>query len=108
MEQCEQSLAKGQLLQPIFLEDYALDPVAGRDLDSYLKRQRAITALPHHRLIIVEEIATGPNGSGRQLYIHAAWGRPLTRPYALAIEAASRPHYGFALKFTPETTDYPS
>ena len=46
--------------------------------------------------IVVEKIAAGPYGSGNQLYIHAAWGRPLTRPYALALTAAAWQHYGFA------------
>ena len=100
LEACEQTLSGGRPLQDLFRDQYSLGPHAASDLEGYLKRQRASTGcLPHSSQIIIEEIAAASHGAGRQLYIHAAWGRQLTRPFALALEAASHREFGFAPEF---------
>ena len=95
LEQSEQALDP-RALAPL-LHARGLAPEAAGSLEAYLKRQREATkALPHARLVVMEVITSAAHGAGHQIYLHAAWGRPLTRPLALALTAAWRDEYGFA------------
>ena len=77
----------------------ALEPDAARELVAYLGRQRAATnrPLPHRHHVLVEYIEGGPlEAVGHQIYVHAGWGRAVTRPWALALTAAWTDRFGGA------------
>ncbi len=96
LEQCEHALAQRRTITPL-LESHGLAPEGAASLEAYLMRQREATkVLPHARLVLMEVISSAAHGAGHQIYLHAAWGRPLTRPLALALSAAWRDEYGFA------------
>jgi ATP-dependent Lhr-like helicase len=76
-----------------------LDPPAAQALLSWLAKQRRHTGcpLPHRHHVVVERICSGPGGApGSQLAFHLPWGGRLTRPLAMALEAALETHSGQA------------
>jgi ATP-dependent Lhr-like helicase len=77
----------------------ALEADAAQELVAYLSRQRAATGqpLPHRHHVLVEYVDSGPlAAAGHQIYVHAGWGRAVTRPWALALTAAWADRYGGA------------
>ncbi|MFA6110826.1 MAG: DEAD/DEAH box helicase, partial [Candidatus Latescibacterota bacterium] len=76
-----------------------LEEPAARELLTYLDDQRAATGcpLPHRHHLLVEYLESGPQEApGNQIYLHAVWGRDVTRPFALALGAAWAERYGHA------------
>ncbi len=97
LETAEKHLADGGFTQRL-QEEHRLVPEAAEQLAAYLLRQRQVTGrqLPHRYHLLVEQIRSGPQGApGRQLFVHAVWGRRLTRPWGLALAAAWRQQHGY-------------
>jgi ATP-dependent Lhr-like helicase len=80
---------------------YSLDPLAGRNLIAFLKRQKQATgcSLPHRRHLVVEYAKQGPGfAPGQQVIIHNFWGAKVNRPFALALNAAWEKRLGQSLE----------
>lgn len=70
------------------------DALAAQELIDYLDRQRQALEgpLPSERLLVVEQIRSGPGGyqgpgDAQQTVIHSLWGGGVNRPWALALSA---------------------
>jgi ATP-dependent Lhr-like helicase len=102
LEWIDERLADPELAESLAAElqrDYHLDPPAAQRLIAWLVQQRHHTScpLPHRHHVVVERIQAGPGGApGRQLVLHLPWGGRLTRPLAMALEAALETQSGQA------------
>ncbi|MEW6754518.1 MAG: ATP-dependent helicase [Candidatus Latescibacterota bacterium] len=100
LEECDALLDSGGLRE-MLVGEHLLEPGAATRLQEHLVLQRAATGtpLPHRHHLVVEWVDAGPQGMpGSQVFIHAVWGRQVTRPFALALQAAWQREMGF----TPE------
>ena len=84
---------------PAWLESACgMTPEAAGALAGYLKAQKEATrtGLPHRHRLVLERTSSGPGGAagGTQFALHMPWGLRLTRPYALALDAAFEERFG--------------
>lgn len=75
-----------------------MEPGAAAALIGFLSSQKKATktGLPHRHRLVLERTSSGPGGAagGSQIALHAPWGLRLTRPYALALDAAYEERFG--------------
>ncbi len=93
--------ADDRLDDPVFSRElrsrFFMDAPAADALLDYLRRQREATnaSLPHRRHVLVEFTTSGPGGApGTQVALHLPFGLRVTRPLALALDAAYEERYG--------------
>ncbi|NKB97002.1 MAG: DEAD/DEAH box helicase [Pseudomonadales bacterium] len=82
-------------------DELGFETTAASELTEFLERQRehTETQLPHRHHLLLELVRTGPAGykgpdDPQQLVIHTYWGGRLNQPYALALRAAWKRHFG--------------
>jgi len=83
------------------LARHGMEPEAADALIDFLARQRACTGahLPHRRHVLIEHVTGAEHGASlTQTILHTLWGRPLNRPYAMALAQAWEDRYGETLE----------
>ncbi len=101
LEETESILAGGDDLAGHLVEHAFMERSAASALEEYLQRQRMHTGspLPHRHHLVIERYCDPKNSADAlQVVIHTIWGSAVNKPLSLALSAAWRERYGFALE----------
>jgi ATP-dependent Lhr-like helicase len=100
LEYCNERIDSENFLQEA-MERHFMDLGGARALQSYLRRQKELTAteLPHRRHLLVEQYHDPLGGAqAQQVILQTLWGNSINRPFTFALCAAWEKSYGHQLQ----------